>query len=148
VAQECPAPVAVEFAKAYEQQSLGLSLEQSVLNMSERVPSNLDLKLFAVGVTIQKETGGNLVEALPAMSATMRERFELHAKLLALTAERHLSGWIFGALPLVVAFFLYLTNGACLAELGGGIGRFVLVGGLISWFCGLVWIRRLAQVDY
>jgi tight adherence protein B len=148
VAQHCPAPVAVEFAKAYEQQSLGLSFEQSVLNMTERVPSNRDLKRFAVSVMIEKEMGGNLVGALTAIADTMRERFELYSKLRALSAEGRLSGWILGVLPPVVAFVIYLTNRAYLAELGSGIGRFILAGGVTAWVLGLVWIRKLAQVDY
>src|SRR5207302_542283 len=72
VAQECPAPVAVEFAKAYEHQNLGLAFEAAVVAMTERVPSNLDLKLFAVSVMIQKETGGNLVEVMERIANTMR----------------------------------------------------------------------------
>jgi tight adherence protein B len=148
VAQECPAPIAVEFAKAYEQQNLGLSFEQAVLNMTERVPSNLDLKLFAVSVVIQKETGGNLVEVLTSIADTMRERFKFYSKLRALTAEGRISGWVLGVLPIVVAFLIYLTNREYLSELGHGIGRMIAIGGATSWAFGLVWIRRLSQVDY
>lgn len=148
VAQECPAPIAVEFAKAYEQQNLGLSFEQAVLNMTERVPSNLDLKLFAVSVVIQKETGGNLVEVLTSIADTMRERFKFYSKLRALTAEGRLSGWILGVLPIVVAFLIYLTNREYLSELGHGAGRMIAIGGFASWLFGIAWIRRLAQVDY
>jgi tight adherence protein B len=148
VAQECPAPVAVEFAKAYEQQNLGLAFEQAVVAMTERVPSNLDLKLFAVSVMIQKETGGNLVEVLTAIADTMRERFKFYSKLRALTAEGRLSGWILGALPIVVAFIIYLTNRDYLSELGHGLGRTILLGGVTMWLIGVAWIRKLAQVEY
>jgi tight adherence protein B len=148
VAQECPAPVAVEFAKAYEQQNLGLPFEQAVLNMTERVPSNLDLKLFAVSVMIQKETGGNLVEVLESIADTMRERFKFYSKLRALTAEGRISGWILAVLPLAVAFLIFLTNRPYLYELGQGMGRTILVGGIVLWSLGIVWIRRLAQVEY
>jgi Flp pilus assembly protein TadB len=59
-----------------------------------------------------------------------------------------MSGWILGVLPIVVAFLIYLTNREYLSELGHGVGRMIAFGGLISWFFGIVWIRRLAQVDY
>jgi tight adherence protein B len=78
----------------------------------------------------------------------MRERFKFYSKLRALTAEGRLSGWILGVLPIVVAFLIYLTNRDYLAELGQGIGRFILAFGVTSWLMGIVWIRRLAQVDY
>jgi tight adherence protein B len=148
VAQECPPPVAVEFAKAYEQQNLGLAFEQAVVAMCERVPSNLDLKLFAVSVMIQKETGGNLVEVLTAIADTMRERFKFYSKLRALTAEGRLSGWILGSLPIVVAFVIYLTNREYLSELGHGLGRSILFVGVTMWLLGIVWIRKLARVEY
>jgi tight adherence protein B len=148
VAQECPPPVAVEFAKAYEQQNLGLAFDQAVVAMCERVPSNLDLKLFAVSVMIQKETGGNLVEMLTSIADTMRERFKFYSKLRALTAEGRMSGWILGSLPLVVALIIQLTNRDYLSELGHGLGRTILLGGVTMWLLGIVWIRKLAQVEY
>jgi tight adherence protein B len=148
VAQECSAPVAVEFAKAYEQQNLGLSFEDAVLQMTERVPDNLDLKLFAVSVVIQKETGGNLVELLENISNTMRERFKFYSKLSALTAEGRLSGVILGALPFVVAFMIFLSNPDYLMELGHGFGHKILLFGLASWTVGVLWIRSMLKVEY
>lgn len=148
VAQECPPPVAVEFAKAYEQQNLGLPFEQAVVAICERVPSNLDLKLFAVSVMIQKETGGNLVEVLTAIADTMRERFKFYSKLRALTAEGRMSGWLLGSLPLAVALLIHLTNRDYLSELGHGLGRSILLAGVVLWLLGIVWIRKLARVEY
>jgi tight adherence protein B len=148
VAQECPPPVAVEFAKAYEQQNLGLAFEQAVVAICERVPSNLDLKLFAVSVMIQKETGGNLVEVLTAIADTMRERFKFYSKLRALTAEGRMSGWLLGSLPLVVAFIIHVTNRDYLSELGHGLGRTILLFGVALWLLGIAWIRKLARVEY
>lgn len=148
VAQEAPLPIAVEFAKAYEQQNLGLSFESAVMAMTERVPGNLDLRLFAVSVMIQKETGGNMVEVLENIAATMRERFKFYSKLRALTAEGRLSGLILGALPFVVALLISLTNPSYLRELGHGTGRMILVGGMASWVTGVLWMRSLLKVEY
>jgi tight adherence protein B len=148
VAQECPAPVAVEFARAYEQQNLGLPFEQAVVAMTGRAPSNLDLKLFAVSVVIQKETGGNLVEVLENIAQTMRDRFKFYSKLRALTAEGRVSGAILGSLPFVVAGLVMLANPEYLLELSKGLGLAILLGGLLSWICGMLWIRKLMKVDY
>jgi tight adherence protein B len=148
VAQECPPPVAVEFAKAYEQQNLGLSLEAAVQSITERVPANLDLKIFAVSIKIQKETGGNLVEVLENIAEVMRERFKFYSKLRALTAEGRVSGVILGGLPIVVAFLIWVTNPDYLTELGHGLGRYILVGGFVLWCLGIVWIRALMKVVY
>jgi tight adherence protein B len=149
IAQETAPPVAVEFGKAYEQQNLGLSFEAAVLNMTERVPSNMDLRLFAVSVMIQKETGGNLVEVLENISRTMRERFKFYSKLRALTAEGRISGWILGSMPFVVALIISVTNPGYIAELNTpGLGRTIIAGGAIFWTLGILWIRSLMKVEF
>lgn len=148
VAQECPAPVAVEFARAYEQQNLGLPFEQAVLKMTERVPANLDLRLFAVSVTVQKETGGNLVELLESISHTIRERFTFYSKLRSLTAEGRISALILGSLPFAVGGLVLLTNPGYLSELTHGMGQKILLGGIASWMLGVVWIKSLMRVKY
>lgn len=148
VAQECPPPVAVEFAKAYEQQNLGLSLEAATNSMTERVPGCLDLKLLAVSVNIHSETGGNLVEVLEKIADTMRERFKFHSKLRALTAESRLSGIILAALPILMAVFMMASNPTYIAELTQGFGRVILAGGIGCWAVGVLWIRQVAKVAY
>lgn len=148
VAQECPPPVAVEFAKAYEQQNLGLSLEAAVHSMAERVPGSLDLKLLAVSVGIQRETGGNLVEMLENIADTMRERFKFYSKLRAITAEARISGIVLGALPIGTAMLIAVTNPGYLSELGHGLGRMILVGGIVLWVVGVLWVRALMKVTY
>jgi tight adherence protein B len=148
VAQETSPPLATEFAKAYEQQNLGLPLEAAVLGMTERVPASLDLKLLAVSVNIQGETGGNLVEVLERMAETMRERFKFYSKLRTLTAEARLSGVVLGSLPFLVALVVAVSNPGYLTELGHGLGRSILVGAILAWTLGILWIRQLAKVVY
>jgi tight adherence protein B len=148
VAQECPLPVAVEFAKAYEQQNLGLSLEAATHSMTERVPGCLDLKLLAVSIKIQGETGGNLVEVLEKIADTMRERFKFYSKLRAITAEARMSGAILAALPILVAILISFTNPSYLAELGHGPGRAIIAAGAFLWVMGVFWIKRLSKVVY
>jgi len=148
VAQECSPPIASEFAKAYEQQNLGLSLEAAVHSMTERVPGSPDLNLLAVAIRIQSETGGNLVEVLERIADTMRDRFKFYSKLRALTAEGRISGIILGALPVVVALLISITNPAYLTELSHGTGRAILVCAVVLWVVGILWIRQLTKVAY
>jgi tight adherence protein B len=148
VAQECPMPIALEFARAYEQQNLGIPLEAAVVEMTRRVPQNLDLKLFAVSVNIQKETGGNLVEVLEGIAQTMRERFKFYSKLRALTAEGRLSAIILGALPFVVALALTALRPDYVQELTHDTGRYFLVAGIVMWSVGVVWLKTQTKVEY
>jgi tight adherence protein B len=78
----------------------------------------------------------------------MRERFKFYSKLRVLTAEGRLSGVILGSLPVAVALLLSITNPTYLAELGQGLGRTILAGGVVLWVIGALWLRQLSKVAY
>ena len=99
VATEMPTPVSLEFGRAFEAQELGLPFEKAVADMTRRAPDNQDLKIFALSVIVQKETGGNLVEIIEKIADTVRSRYRFQGKLAGLTAEGRMSSYIVGALP-------------------------------------------------
>jgi tight adherence protein B len=149
VATEMPMPIAVEFGRCFEEQSVGVEFRQAVQNMTQRVPQNLDLKIFAVSIVIQHETGGNLVEILEQIAGMLRERFKFYGKLRALTAEGRVSAVILGSLPFVAAILISIMNEKYLLPLfSDPIGHGILMGGLISWVFGFLWLRSLTQVDF
>jgi tight adherence protein B len=99
VAEEMPAPISKEFGRVYEEQNLGIPLEEALKGMCERVP-NLDLKFFVTSVAIQRQTGGDLAEILDRIGHVIRERFKILGQVKALTAEGRLSGIVLIALPI------------------------------------------------
>ena len=99
VAEEMPLPISKEFGRVYEEQNLGIGLEESLRNLCERVP-NLDLKFFVTSVAIQRQTGGDLAEILDRIGYVIRERFKILGQVKALTAEGRLSGIVLIALPI------------------------------------------------
>ena len=104
VAEEMPVPIADEFNRVYEEQNLGIPIDDALRSMCERVP-NLDLRFFVTSVCIQRQTGGDLAEILDKIGYVIRERFKIMGMVKALTAEGRLSGVILIALP----FVLFLT---------------------------------------
>src|SRR5205814_2271317 len=104
VAEEMPKPVSDEFNRVYEEQNLGIPIEDALRSMCERVP-NLDLRFFVTSVCIQRTTGGDLAEILDKIGYVVRERFRILGQVKALTAEGRLSGVILIALP----FLLFLV---------------------------------------
>jgi tight adherence protein B len=148
VASEMPSPVSVEFGRAFEEQNLGLSFEKAVLQMTARAPSNQDLKIFAVSVIIQKETGGNLVEILEKIAETIRGRYRFYGKLRALTAEGRLSGVVLALLPIVTSLAIGFMNPRYMAGLlNTSFGQGCLMYAMISWFIGIIWLRQMGKVD-
>ena len=99
VAEEMPAPICKEFSRVYEEQNLGISLEDALNGMCDRVP-NLDLRFFVTSVAIQRQTGGDLAEILDRIGHVIRERFKILGQVKALTAEGRLSGVVLIALPI------------------------------------------------
>ncbi len=148
VSTEMPEPVSVEFGLAFEEQNLGASFERAILQMSKRAPNNGDLKIFAVSVVIQKETGGNLVEVIEKIAETIRARYRFYGKLRALTAEGRLSGIVLAALPLVTGLAAAVVNPAYMRLLvTTRMGQFFLIYGVATWALGGLWLKRMARVD-
>src|SRR5262249_40577034 len=107
VAEEMPAPICQEFGRVYEEQNLGISLEDAMKGMCDRVP-NLDLRFFVTSVLIQRQTGGDLAEILDKIGYVVRERYRILGQVKALTGEGRLSGVILIALPF--ALFLFMLH--------------------------------------
>lgn len=99
VAEEMPAPICKEFGRVYEEQNLGIPLEEALKGMCDRVP-NLDLRFFVTSVAIQRQTGGDLAEILDRIGHVIRERFKILGQVKALTAEGRLSGIVLIAMPI------------------------------------------------
>lgn len=98
VAEEMPSPISDEFGRVYEEQNLGIPIEDALRSVCDRVP-NLDLRFFVTSVLIQRQTGGDLAEILDKIGYVIRERFRILGQVKALTAEGRLSGVILIALP-------------------------------------------------
>jgi tight adherence protein B len=107
VADEMPDPIAKEFGRVYEEQNLGVSLEDALAHLCERIP-NLDLRFFVTSVNIQRQTGGDLAEILDRIGHVIRERFKILGQVKALTAEGRLSGIVLIAMP--IGLFLMMLH--------------------------------------
>ncbi len=107
VADEMPEPISKEFGRVYEEQNLGVSLEEALGHMCDRVP-NLDLRFFVTSVNIQRQTGGDLAEILDRIGHVIRERFKILGQVKALTAEGRLSGVVLIAMP--IGLFLMMLH--------------------------------------
>ena len=109
VVEEMPMPICTEFGNAYEEQNLGVPIEQSLKNMLRRMP-NLDLKFFVTAVAIQRQSGGDLAEILDKIGHIIRERFKILGAVKALTGEGRISGIVLMALPIALFFAVYHLN--------------------------------------
>src|SRR5207248_9007662 len=90
LADETPEPLGGEFRKLVEELGLGSTVTEALHNLGDRVPL-LDLRFFSTGVILQRETGANIVTVMENLSAVIRERLQLRARLRAHTAQQRFS---------------------------------------------------------
>ena len=105
VAREMPDPLGTEFGIVSDEITFGLSLENAVRKLSQRVGFE-GVNLLSISLSIQAKTGGNLTEILDNLAKVLRERQKLRMKIRALSAEGRLSAWIISLFP--IAMFLIL----------------------------------------
>lgn len=109
VAREMPDPLGTEFGIVSDEITFGLSMEQAVRKLSQRVGFE-GLHLLSVSLSIQAKTGGNLTGILSNLSSVLRERQKLRLKIRALSAEGRVSAWIISLFPLVMFGILLIVS--------------------------------------
>lgn len=146
VADEMQPPIRNEFQRVFESTNLGMSTEDALKNMTERVP-NLDLKFFATAVVLQRQTGGDLAEILDKISHLIRERFKIWGQVQALTGEGRLSGIVLLALPpLLFMAVYYLNPDYCLILFTDPMGKKMLAGAVFLQFIGALVIKKIINI--
>ena len=146
VAGEMQEPISKEFRRAFEEQNLGIALEDALDNMTERVP-NLDLRFFCTAVVLQRQTGGDLAEILDKIGHLIRERFKIWGAIQALTGEGRLSGIVLLALPPVLFITMYRLNPDYVMVLfNEPLGHKMLAAAVILQILGALVIRKIINI--
>jgi tight adherence protein B len=146
VAQEMNDPIASEFTKVFEEQNLGIPIDEALKNMVERIP-NLDLKFFATAIILQRTTGGDLAEILDKIGELIRERFKIWGQVQALTGEGRLSGVVLLGLPPVLFAAVYKLNPDYLMVLfTDPMGIKMLAGAVVMQLLGALVIRKIVNI--
>jgi len=148
VADEIPAPVGAEFKLVYDRQSFGMSLNEALKGLAERVPV-IDARFFVTAVLTQRETGGNLSEVLDNLANVIRERFKVKRQVRVVTAHGRITGWILAALPPALAVILCFVSPEHMKTMVTdplGI-KMLAIGGTMQAI-GTVIIRKLVNIRY
>lgn len=143
VAKESPAPVGPEFNTLCESLKIGVSMEQGLKRMHERIPTS-EVNFFAIVMTIQQKTGGNLSEALGNLAGVLRDRKRLQGKIKAMSSEAKASAMIIGSLPPGVMTLVYLSTPDYISKLfTERLGNLMLLGCLIWMSVGVFVMSKM-----
>src|SRR5438477_367507 len=148
IAAETAPPVGPEFSEIVEGQRIGITIDQGIERMFERMPL-AEVNFLAIVMAIQSKTGGNLAEALNNLSRVLRDRKKMKAKIRAVSQEAKASAAIIGALPIVIMGAMMVLNPEYLNPLWLTKSGNLMVAGSVLWMgTGILIMRKMINFDF
>jgi len=148
VSTEIPEPVAGEFKNLVEGLKVGVTMEDGLKRMFERMPTP-EVNFFAIVMTIQTKTGGNLSEALSNLSTVLRDRKRMQAKIRAMSSEAKAGASIIGSLPPGVAGLIWVSTPNYIQPMfDSQMGNLMLLGCGLWMASGIAVMKKMVSFKF
>lgn len=147
VVQESSAPISQEFDLLMREIRLGIDLDIAMRNVEKRIPIP-DFLMMTAAVTIAREVGGNLAEALESVARTLREKIQMDGKIRALTSQGRMQGIVMTCLPLFLMLVLRFMEPKAMAPLFNepvGWATLAVIG--VMECLGYLSISKITNID-
>ena len=140
-------PMSEEFAILQQQLKIGMSFEEALESMSERVGSD-DLTLVTTAILISRKTGGNVTEIFDKISNTIRGRLKIERKVKTLTAQGRFQGLIVSVMPLLLGLAMIAIKPEMMMPfLFSWVGLASVAGVMVLIAFGWLMISRIIRID-
>lgn len=140
-------PVSEEFMILRQQLRIGMSFEDALESMAQRVGSD-DLTLVTTAILISRKTGGNVTEIFDKISETIRGRMKIEMKVRTLTAQGRLQGAIVSAMPLFLGLVMTAIKPSLMIPFFCSFAGIVSVAVVIVLIAiGWLAIRKIIKID-
>jgi tight adherence protein B len=116
VAVESTPPVSEVFAAVADQVKIGIPLRNALEESSTRIGLP-DFRFFAVSVSLQYASGGDLTQTLDILSDIVRKRRAMRLKAKASTGEIRMTAYTLGGVPVFTTLALVVSNPGYLVPL-------------------------------
>jgi tight adherence protein B len=147
VVQESTPPISQEFDLLMREIRLGIDLDIAMRNVEKRIPIP-DFMMVTAAITIAREVGGNLAEALESVAGTLREKLQMEGKIKALTSQGRMQGIVMTGLPLLLMLVLHFMEPKAMAPLfGEPVGWATLAVIAVMEFLGYKSIGKITNID-
>jgi tight adherence protein B len=134
---EVPEPVRSVYGQIADGVNLGQNLEDAIGDAA-KIIDTAELKFFAVSLSVQRETGGNLAETLANLAEILRRRRQMKLKVKAMSSEARASAYILGSLPFIMFGLIFFVNTGYAMELFTDPRGMVMVGvGIFMMMLGI-----------
>ena len=148
VASEIPDPVGSEFRTLLENLKVGLTMEEGLKRMFERMPT-AEVNFFGIVMSIQQKSGGNLSEALANLAGVLRDRKRMQGKIRSMSSEAKASAMIIGSLPPGVMTMIYLSTPKYIGLLfSTQMGNVMLMGCVIWMGLGVLVMKKMISFKF
>lgn len=148
ISHEMNGPIAEEFGRVFLETQHGMTMQDSFDRMVERTGS-ADLEMLCTAILIQRDVGGNLAEVLENISGTIQNRLKLKAEIKTRTASGRLSGYIVGALPILLLVAMSVVNPDYSSALFTTNAGHVMLGiGAAMEATGFLVIQKVVNIKY
>jgi tight adherence protein B len=143
---EMPAPISQEFRLVLNENKWGVSLEESLKRLRQRMPLE-EINLLVSSVLIGRESGGELTRVFSRLVETIRNNVKLKEKVATLTLQGRLQGLIMMFLPFGFTYFVYKQNPNHFdIMLQNELGRTLVITAIGLQIVGMFMIRKISTV--
>lgn len=140
-------PMSEEFAILQQQLKIGMSFEEALESLSQRVGSD-DLTLVTTAILISRKTGGNVTEIFDKISETIRGRMKIGRKVKSLTAQGRLQGIVVSVMPIFLGVAMTILKPKLMIPfLTSPAGALSVALMLVLIVLGWLMIRKIIQID-
>ncbi|WJN61014.1 type II secretion system F family protein [Pseudomonas sp. SO81] len=147
VVQQSPAPLNQEFGLLVKKLRLGVTLEDALVKMEERIPLPSFI-MASSAVRISREVGGNLVETINGMATMLRRKKVMEGKIDSLTSQGRAQGIFMAMLPIFLAGILSAIEPEAMSQLyTTRMGLMVLAVMVVMEVLGFVFIKKITRID-
>lgn len=147
VVEQGEGPIAEEFAILQQQLKIGMSLDNALEAMNERVGSE-DLTLVSTAILISRKTGGNVTEIFERISETIRGRMRVERKVVSLTAQGRMQGIVVSLMPIFLGVVMtFVKPKMMIPFLTSVSGVLSVLGMVVMIVLGWLMIRKIIKID-
>ena len=147
VGREMADPMGTEFRLVCDSVRFGSQLEDVLWETAKRLEMP-EFNFFVISLSIQRETGGNLGEALANLSDILRRRRQMRQKIKAMSSEAKASAYILGSLPFIMFLLVYFMNNQYASGLYSDPRGLMMMGaGLLSLLIGIAVMAKMVRFE-
>ena len=144
--EELEDPIKTDFKIVGQEIGFGLPFTEAMFNLTNRINST-DFNFLVVGLLIQRESGGNLIELLQSLAKSIRARLLFMDKIEILASEGRYAGLMLSALPFVIGGLMAFINPEYMSPLWTtSVGQTIIKVTLVMILIGGAWMWKIVQI--